>query len=154
MSQLFCWCHTETICLILHQHLISLKLTLKCFTRPAVHGDVGCGQKKNFRLVWQCHQLLSRFLTKGHLPGVSSQSHWSLMISVTMKSSQGLCTDLLEFALPCKTSVRRSSDEGIMRPVIASNGVLYLQMRSVESHSTKEERRIFSFLFSSLWDPL
>ena len=34
-----------------------------------------------------------------------------------------------------KTSARRPSDEGPVRPVIASNGVPYFQMRSVGSHS-------------------
>ena len=36
---------------------------------------------------------------------------------------------------PRKPSARRSSDEGSVRPVIASNGVPFLQMRSVGSHS-------------------
>ena len=51
-----------------------------------------------------------------------------------------MCTDLLAFALqlgkPQKTLARRPSDEGSVRPVIASNGVPFLQMRSVGSHST------------------
>ena len=34
---------------------------------------MGCGQK-NFQLVWLCHQLLSGFLGKAHLPQVSSVS--------------------------------------------------------------------------------
>ena len=37
---------------------------------------------------------------------------------------------------PQKTSARRQSDEGVVRPVIASNGVPFLQMRSVGSPST------------------
>ena len=37
---------------------------------------------------------------------------------------------------PQKTSVRRPSNEGTVRSVIASNGVPFLQMRSVGSHST------------------
>ena len=53
----------------------------------------------SFRLVWQCHQLLSEFLDKGHLPRVSRQSRRSLMIRMIMKWSWGLCTDLLVFAL-------------------------------------------------------
>ena len=51
---------------------------------PVVHGAMGCGQK-NFQLVWRCHQLLSGFLAKGHLPRVSRQSSRSLMIRVIMK---------------------------------------------------------------------
>ena len=34
-----------------------------------VYGAMGCGQKW-LKLVWQCHQLLVRFLAKGHLPRV------------------------------------------------------------------------------------
>ena len=37
---------------------------------------------------------------------------------------------------PQKTSARRPSDEGAVQPVIVSNGVPFLQMRSVGSHST------------------
>ena len=37
---------------------------------------------------------------------------------------------------PQKTSARRPSDEVAVRPVIASNGVPFLKMRSVGSHST------------------
>ena len=37
---------------------------------------------------------------------------------------------------PQKTSARRPSDEGAVRPVITSNGVPFLQMRSVGLHST------------------
>ena len=47
--------------------------------------------KKNFQFVWRCHQLVSGFLAKGHLPRVSRQSRRSLMIRVIMKS-WGLCT--------------------------------------------------------------
>ena len=47
-----------------------------------VHGAIAFGPKI-FTLVWRCHQLLSGFLAKGHLPRVS---RWSLMIRVTMKS--------------------------------------------------------------------
>ena len=53
-----------------------------------------------------------------------------------------LCTDLLEFALQLrKTPDRRPSDEGAVRPVIASNGVPFLQMRSVGSHSSSDRER-------------
>ena len=104
----------------------------------AVHGAMGCGQK-SFKLVWWCKQLLTGFLAKGHLSPVSRQLRRSLMIRVIIKLSWGLCTDLLapySRGKPQKTSARRPSDEGAMRPVIASNGVPYLQMRSVGSHST------------------
>ena len=56
---------------------------------------------------------------------------------VIMKLCRELCTDILAFALKLrKTSARTPSNEGVMRPVIASNGVPFLQMRSVESYST------------------
>ena len=58
----------------------------------------GCCQK-NFQLVWWCHQLLSGFLTKGHVSRVSRQSRRSLMIKVIMNWSWGVCTHLLAFAL-------------------------------------------------------
>ena len=82
---------------------------------------------------------LSRSLAKGRLPRVSRQSCWLVMIRVIMKWSWGLCTDLLAFALQLrktrKTSARRPSDEGSVQPVIASNRVPFLQMRSVGSQS-------------------
>ena len=71
-----------------------------------------------------------------------------LMIRVLMILHQGLCTGLLAFALQLRrtpeTSARRPSIKAV-RPVIALNGVPYLQMRSVGSHSTsgrdkKEEK--------------
>jgi hypothetical protein len=52
----------------------------------------------------------------------------------------GLYTDPLAFALRLrktrKTSARKPSDERAVRPVITSNGVPFLQMRSIGSHST------------------
>ena len=36
---------------------------------PVVHGAMDCGQE-SFKVVWWCHQLLSGFLAKGHLPRV------------------------------------------------------------------------------------
>ena len=88
----------------------------------------------------RCQQLLSGFLAKGHLPLVSRQSRRSLMISVIMKWSWG-CAQIswhlpYSWGKPQKTSTRRPSDEGAVRPVIASNGLPFLQMRSVGSHST------------------
>ena len=41
---------------------------------PAVHGAMDCSQNKSFKLVCRCHQLLTGFLVKGHLPQVSHQS--------------------------------------------------------------------------------
>ena len=73
---------------------------------------------------------------------VSSQ--WPLAPSVTSLANdggdnemiQGQCTDILEFALQLrKTSENLNVHEGV-RTVIALNGVLSLQIRSVGSHST------------------
>ena len=66
---------------------------------PAVYGAMGCGQK-NFKLVWRCHQLLSRFLAKRQfVPSVASVTSVTNNNKVIMKWSRGLCTDLLAFAL-------------------------------------------------------
>ena len=54
-------------------------------------------------------------------PGSCAQFSWHLPYS---------------WGKPQKTSARRPSDEGAVRPVIASNGAPFLQMRSVGSHST------------------
>ena len=55
------------------------------------------------------------------------------MILGVVHRSPGIC---LQLRKPQNTSARRPSDEGAVRPVIASNGVNFLQMRSVGSHST------------------
>ena len=72
---------------------LQLQLTTLLF-----YGTKGCEQE-SFKLVWRCHQLLSGFLAKGHLPRVLRQSRRSLMIRVIMKWLRGLCTDVLAFAL-------------------------------------------------------
>ena len=80
------------------------------------------------------NQLLSGFLAKHHLPRVSCQSRLSAndkgdneMISWAVHRSPGICWT--------NTSARRSSMKAV-QPVIVSDGVPYLQMRSVGSHST------------------
>ena len=60
--------------------IINLGNVTKAFI-PVVHGVMACGQK-SFKLVWRCHQLLSGFLAKYHLPRVSRLSRRSLMIRV------------------------------------------------------------------------
>ena len=58
------------------------------------------------------------------------------MIPGVVHRSPGMCLAAEENpGKPRKTSARRPSDEGAVRPVIASNGVPFLQMRSVGSHS-------------------
>ena len=56
------------------------------------------------------------------------------MIPGAVHRSPGIC--LTYWRKPRKTSARRPSNEGAVRPVIASNGVPLLQMRSEWSHST------------------
>ena len=122
---------------------------IKDSVRPkchAVHGAMGCNQK-SFKLVWQFHQLLSGLLAEVTCP----KCHVSqLIIRVIMRWYRGLCTDLMAFTLQLrKTSVRRLLMKAV-RSVISSNGVPYLQMRSVGLHSTlgseKEGKFFFYFL--------
>ena len=42
--------------------------------QPCCHGAMGCDQN-GFKLLWQCHPLLSGFLANRHLPRVSRQTH-------------------------------------------------------------------------------
>ena len=66
-------------------------------SRLVVYEAIGCGLK-SFKLVWRCHQLLSGFVTKGHLPRVSGQSRLSAndkgdneMILGVVHRSSGIC---------------------------------------------------------------
>ena len=52
------------------------------------------------------------------------------IIPEAVHRSPGTCLNAEE------NSARRQSDKGAVRPIIASNGVHFLQMRSVGSHST------------------
>ena len=61
---------------------------------PVFHGAIGYSQKI-FKLVWWCHQLLSWFLAKGHLPRVSLQSFLSANVTVIMRLFRGMYSDLL-----------------------------------------------------------
>ena len=109
---------------------------------PIVHGSMAYGQK-SFKLLWPDHQVLSGFLANDHLLSgmpVSCQ----LMIRVIIRLYRRICTDFLEFTQqlrkPQKTSARRPSIKAI-RPVIASNGAPFLQMRSVGPHSTSAKEK-------------
>ena len=105
----------------------------------------GLRPTKTFQLVGRCYQLLSGILAKGHLPRVSLQSRQSLMIRVIMKLSRGLCTDLLAFASRLRKSLARTPSARAVRPVIASNEVPSIQIKSVGSYSKsgreKESKR-------------
>ena len=61
------------------------------------------------------------------------------MVTGAVHRSPGICLTTEEN--PGKTSARRSSDEGTVRPVIASNGVPVLQMRWVGSNSMSQKGR-------------
>ena len=88
--------------------------------------------KKSFKLVWRCHQLLSAFLTKAHLPRMSHQSPNDKVIITCYR---GLCTDLLAFTLQLrKTSPRRQSMMAVTNDAL--NGVPCLHMSSVGLHNT------------------
>ena len=67
-------------------------------------------------------------------------SRRALMISVIMKWSRGLCTDLPHLTYnrgkSRKISTRRPFDEGAVRPIIVSNGVPFLEMMFLGSQST------------------
>ena len=96
---------------------------------------MGCNQK-NFKLVWQCHQFLSGFLAKGHLPRVSRQSRRSLM-----KWTRRLCTDLLALRMKKTPGKPLLGDRlmKIVRPVIASDGIpLPPDVEGMEKERKKE----------------
>ena len=118
-----------------------------------------CGQK-NFQLVWRCHQLLSEFLAKSHLPQVSRQLRRPLIVRVT-NYPRGYAQ--ISWHVPYswgktqKSSARRPSVKRAVRLVIAPNKIPFLQMRSVGSHSTsgreKEGNKEWTgLLFYCLWD--
>ena len=87
--------------------------------------------KKCFKLVWWCHQLLSGFLGKDHLPRVACQSR----LSANNKSDNEMIPGVMHRSPGIYLSVRTQLIQAV-RPVIASNEVPYLQMRSVGSQST------------------
>ena len=107
-------------------HLLYIYPVLRRFCCPQSH--VLC--TKSFKLVWWCHQLLSRFLANGHLPPVS---HLSANNMVIMRWYQGLCTDLLAFTLWVKKTCQETVDDGytMSLPQIGSAG----------QHSKGEGRR-------------
>ena len=65
---------------------------------PVVHGAMGAANKKKFKLVWRCHQLLSGFLAKGHLlrlslsvTSVANDKGDKEMILGAVHRSPGIC---------------------------------------------------------------
>ena len=70
-----------------------------CIIVTSCPGRHWAAAKESFKLVCRCQQLLSGFLTKDHLPRVSSQLHLSANDKDGNEMIPGLCTDLLAFAL-------------------------------------------------------
>ena len=97
----------------------------------------GLQPKKNFKLAWRCYQLLSGFLAKGHFLRVSRESSLSAndneITPEAVHRSPGICLTAEENSGKPQLGHRRLK---AVRKVIPSNGVCYLQMRSVGSHST------------------
>ena len=91
------------------------------------------------------HRLLSGFLTTGHLPQVSPQSRLSTsaksdneMIPGTVHKSPGI------YQMAEENHGKPQLGDRLMkavRPIVSSNGVPYLQMRSVGSLSTSEKEK-------------
>ena len=89
---------------------------------------------ERLKLVWRWQQLLSGFLAKGLLPRESPQSHLTAndmgdnMIPGAVHRSPGICHTTVENSEKPQLGDRLMKTE---RPVIASNAVPYLQIRSV-----------------------
>ena len=115
---------------------VRLSYKTYCDAYSAVHGAVNRSQK-SFKLVWRCHQLLYGFLAKGYLsPSVTSVANDNWLWNVPGGCAQISWHLPYSRGKPQKTSAMGPSDEGAVRPVIASNEVPFLQMRLVGSHST------------------
>ena len=77
--------------------------------------------KKNFQLVWRCHHLLSGFLAPSvtSVTSVANDKDDNEMMPGAVHRSPAFTLQLRKTP---ETSARRPSDEGAVRPVIASNG--------------------------------
>ena len=110
-NQLFCpWNHVG-------EGSLAAIGSIKELARFSQDLSIDCSQR-SLKLVWLCHQLLSRFLAKGHLPQVS---HLPANDKVGNEMKPGLCTDLLAFTLQSrKTSARsaKSSEMGSFTPPV------------------------------------
>ena len=116
-----------------------------------------CGQK-NVQLVWRCHHLLSGF-QRPLAPSVASVSSAANdkgddeMILGAVHRSPGICLTAEENSRKPQLGGRLM--KGDVRPVIASNGVPFLQMSSVGSHSTsgreKEGKKERAGRWSYVW---
>ena len=123
---------------------------------PSCPWSHGLGPKKKTLLVWRCHQLLSGFLSQRPLsPSVASVTSVANdkgdneMVLGAVNRSPGICLTVEENSRKLQeTSARRPSDEGIVRPVVASNGVPFLQIRLVRKGEGRNKERTRSELSS------
>ena len=68
-----------------------------------------CGQK-SFKLVWRCHQLLSGFLAKDHLPRV--------VASVTSVANDKGDNEVILRAVHRSPGICLTAEENISQPVV------------------------------------
>ena len=89
--------------------------------------------------MWRFHQLQSGFLANGRLPRASHKSRLSTNNDDNM-AKPGVVYRSPGIFLTAEENLGKSQlGDGLMksmRPVIASNGIPYLQMRSIGPHST------------------
>ena len=100
---------------------------------------MGCGQK-SITLVWRCQQLLpgSQRPLDPSVASVANDKGDNEMILGAVHRSPAICLTAKE--TPRKPQLGPNA-EGAVRPVIALNGVPFLQMRSVGSHSTSGKEK-------------
>ena len=115
----------------LNKDIFTLDTPWKKEARTCSPWSHGLRPKKSFKLVWRCHQFLSGFLAKDHLLSVAS------VTSVANDKNDN------EMVLGAVYSLlySRKPQLGAVRPVIASNGVPFPQMRSVGSHSSSGRKK-------------
>ena len=112
-----------------------------CAKKPVVHGAMGSGQK-NFVSVAVPPAPVRVPSQRPLAPSVASvksvtnDKGGNPMILRAVHRSPGICLTAEQNPRKPQLGSRRPSNEGAVRPVIVSNGVLFIQMRSIGSHST------------------
>ena len=115
----------------------ALSIHLKLSVNSVIHGTMGCGQKKKLSVSVAVSPAPLRVPSQWPLApsiasvmSVANDKDDNEMILGTVNRSPGIC-------LSAEESPRKPQlGDHLMRTVIASNGVPFLQMRSVGSHST------------------
>ena len=92
---------------------------------PRSHGL----RKKSFNLVWQCHQLLSVFLAKGHLPRVSLRSRGSLRVILKINYLLSFC--YLSPYIPFHQPMQCCNSSGFAKMPLYYRGHLLLRSEMV-----------------------